>query len=374
MPGNAVVDIRNTYGCSFIGMVISSMLFGITILQTWIYYWQYGNRDPKTLKLFIAVIFMMDTLHTILCVYSIYWYLVLNFGNVEVLGYNMWAMNFQILVSALVDCMVRLYYARRVYIVSRSIIIPVVIVVFVTISIALAPGMLAAFHLVPGQLIVFKHRVLVFPIRAAALKYWSLYTSLIPVTCIALGSGVAADILIAVTICWSLYHKKTGIAKQVHFFPIHAAVLAESCEILSYVDRPNTNPNSILATVVLISFATDASSMIWLIFFWPMSKFYVNALLAMLNSRDYISRDQSIIENTSNALDLSTIRIEQRRSEADESTSKPPAISLSVHRSATTDFLQPGNFDCCSEYTVDINKPAASIPSEAQSRISEPSV
>ncbi|KAH8984535.1 hypothetical protein EDB86DRAFT_3084429 [Lactarius hatsudake] len=301
MPGNAVVDIRNTYGCSFIGMVISSMLFGITILQTWIFYWQYGNRDPKTLKLFIAVIFMMDTLHTILCVYSIYWYLVLNFGNVEVLGYNMWAMNKSELQPDFLS-------------VSRSIIIPVIIVVFVTISIALAP---------------------VFPIKAAALKHWSLYTSLIPVTCTALGSGVAADILIAVTICWSLYHKKTGIAKQ---------------------------------------FATDASSMIWLIFFWPMSKFYVNALLAMLNSRDYISRDQSIIENTSNALDLSSIRTERRRSEADESTSKPPAVSLRVHRSATTDFLQPGNFDHCSEYTVDINKPAASILSEAQSRISEPSV
>ncbi|KAH9052764.1 hypothetical protein EDB87DRAFT_1826000 [Lactarius vividus] len=106
MPGNAVVDIRNTYGCSFIRMVISIMLFDITILQTWIYYWQYGNRDPKTLMLFIAVIFIVDTLHTVLCIYSVYWYLVLNFGNVEILGYNMWAMNFQI--DALVDSMVRL--------------------------------------------------------------------------------------------------------------------------------------------------------------------------------------------------------------------------------------------------------------------------
>ncbi|KAI9439323.1 hypothetical protein H4582DRAFT_132091 [Lactarius indigo] len=134
MLGNAVVDIRNTYGCSFIGMAISIMLFGITILQTWIYYWQYGNRDPKALKLFIAVIFIVDTLHTVLCIYSVYWYLVLNFGNVEILGYNMWAMNFQVDVNvccynfcrsfrtyrgslqALVDYMVRLC----VFVINRS--------------------------------------------------------------------------------------------------------------------------------------------------------------------------------------------------------------------------------------------------------------
>ncbi|KAH9013730.1 hypothetical protein EDB84DRAFT_1532033 [Lactarius hengduanensis] len=90
MSGHAVADIRNTYGCTFIGLMISVMLFGITTLQTWIYYWRYGNRDPKALKLFIAVIFLLDALHTSLCIYSIYWYLVLNFGNVEILHHNMW--------------------------------------------------------------------------------------------------------------------------------------------------------------------------------------------------------------------------------------------------------------------------------------------
>ncbi|KAH8986204.1 hypothetical protein EDB92DRAFT_1949322 [Lactarius akahatsu] len=96
--------------------------------------------------------------------------------------------------------------------------------------------------------------------------------------------------------------------------------------------------------------------MVWLIFFWPMSKVNVNALLAMLNSRDYISCEQSTAEKNHNAFDLSSIRIEQQ-SEAEESTCKPPAVSLSVHRSVTTDFPQPeGNFDRRSEYTVDLSK------------------
>src|SRR6266702_5103439 len=97
-----------------------------------------------------------------------------------------------------------------------------------------------------------KHRMLVFTVKAcvvyslalsrnlkplvrAALKYWSRYTSLIvsfdlhlfhirllwtawqPVTCIGLGAGVVADILIAFSMCWFLYHKRTGYARQVNF-------------------------------------------------------------------------------------------------------------------------------------------------------------
>ncbi|KAH8984343.1 hypothetical protein EDB92DRAFT_1493914 [Lactarius akahatsu] len=116
MSGHAVADIRSTYGCTFIGLIISVMLFGITALQTWIYYWQYGKRDQKALKLFIAVIFLLDALHTILCIYSVYWYLVLNFGNVEILDTSVWSMGIQVDVNTLIDYMVQLFYARRVYI------------------------------------------------------------------------------------------------------------------------------------------------------------------------------------------------------------------------------------------------------------------
>jgi len=181
MPGHPVVDIQSTYGCTFIGLVISILFFGITVCQTWIYFWRYGKRDTKLLKLLVWVILLLDTLHTVLCIYSIYWYLVLNFGNVENLGYNMWAMNVQVDVNGLVDYLVQLYYARRVYIVSNSAIIPAMIVLLGANCFALG---------------------LVFTVRAAALKTWARYNSLIPITCIGLGSGVLADILIAVTMCW----------------------------------------------------------------------------------------------------------------------------------------------------------------------------
>ncbi|KAH9060444.1 hypothetical protein EDB87DRAFT_1683672 [Lactarius vividus] len=84
-------------------------------------------------------------------------------------------------------------------------------------------------------------------------------------------------------------------------------------------------------------FATASSSMYWQLFFWPMGKVYANSLLAMLNSRDYIRERSSTDHKPDNAFGLSSIRIEQR-SEGDKS--RRPAVSVTVHRSATmtTDF------------------------------------
>jgi hypothetical protein len=127
MPGHALVDIQNTFGCTFIGLVISILFFGITVCQTWIYFWRYAKRDPKLLKLFILAILLLDTFHTILSIYSVYWYLILNFGNIENLGYNMWAMNIQVDITGLVDYLVQLYYARRVYMLSNNLIIPAIV-------------------------------------------------------------------------------------------------------------------------------------------------------------------------------------------------------------------------------------------------------
>ncbi|KAN0127610.1 hypothetical protein V8E53_014588 [Lactarius tabidus] len=281
MPGHALVDIQNTFGCTFIGLVISILFFGITVCQTWIYFWRYAKRDPKLLKLFILAILLLDTFHTILSIYSVYWYLILNFGNAENLGYNMWAMNLQVDITGLVDYLVQLYYARRVYIVSKSIIIPAIVALLGANCFALG---------------------FAFTTRAAILKTWSRYTSLIPIICIGLGTGVLADALIAFSMCWFLYHKRTGFSRT------DSMIMT----LMSYSINSGL-VTCILTTAVLITFSIKPASMIWQIFFWPMAKVYANSLLAMLNSRDHV-------------------RV------ADKSTSRPTAVSISVHHSETTDF------------------------------------
>ncbi|KAH9077339.1 hypothetical protein EDB83DRAFT_2515002 [Lactarius deliciosus] len=118
MPGSPVADIRNSIGAAFIGLVVSTTLFGLTLAQTWIYFWHYRKRDPMALKFFVAFIIAMDAFDTILSAYAIYWYLVLNFGNVENLDYVMWAMNMEFAIGAgskaiLLASLLTLDYMRR---------------------------------------------------------------------------------------------------------------------------------------------------------------------------------------------------------------------------------------------------------------------
>ncbi|KAN0137168.1 hypothetical protein V8E53_005165 [Lactarius tabidus] len=319
MSGHAIVDIQNTYGCAFVGLVISILLFGITVCQTWIYFSRYTKRDPKTLKFFIVVILLLDTFHTILCSYAMYWYLILNFGNVENLGYNMWAMNLQIDITALVEYLVQLYYARRVYIVSKSIIIPGIIVLLGTNCFALG---------------------FVFTTRAAALKTWSRYSILTPITCIGLGSGVVADALIAFSMCWFLYHKRTGFART------DSMIMT----LMGY------SINSGLLTCVV------TTGVLITIFYWPMAKIYANSLLAMLNSRDHV-REQSSADKAENVFSLSSLRPGKVNAK-DKSSSKPTAVSISVHHSETMDFPEiKHDHDVESSTTTEMRK-STDIPSK----------
>ncbi|KAH9025397.1 hypothetical protein EDB85DRAFT_232126 [Lactarius pseudohatsudake] len=188
------------------------------------------------------------------------------------------------------------------------------------------------------------------PVVRTSLRLWSNYATLIPVTCIGLGSAVVADILIAVSMCWFLYHKRTGFART------DSVIMT----LMTYSIQSGLL-TSVLTCAVLISFSIAPSTMYSDMFFWPMSKFYANSLLAMLNSRDYV-RERSSTDKPDNAYDLSSIRIEQR-SEGDKSTRRP-TVSVTVHRSATMNFSQGKRDHDVESSTVENNKLGASIPSE----------
>jgi len=234
----------------------------------------------------------------------------------------MWAMNAQVDVNSLVDFLVQLYYARRVYIVSNSAIIPVMIV------------LLSANCLGLG---------VVFTVRSHALKAWSRYNSLIPVTCIGLGSAVLADILIASSMCWSLYHKRTGFART------DSIIMT----LMSYSINSGLL-TGLLTIAVLISFAADSSNMTWEMLYWPMGKIYANSLLAMLNSRDHV-RERSTPDKVENAYGLSSFRITQRTG-VDKSRTMPTTVSINVHQTETSDFPQVKGNDDIESTTVEITK------------------
>ncbi|KAH9006229.1 hypothetical protein EDB86DRAFT_3070264 [Lactarius hatsudake] len=272
-----IVDIRNSFGAAFVGLFVSTTLFGLTIAQTCIYFWNYRKRDPKPLMFFVGFVIFMDALHTIVCTYAIYWYLIVNFGNVENLQYGMWALDLQVFLSTAIFISVQLYYARRVYIVSQSLICPIIIVVSVFIV-----AFFATF----------------FTAKEIALKRFSDFHSSAWMSYIAFGATTVGDTLVATSMCWSLYRRKTGFARTDSIIMTSMAYSINSGLL-----------TGLLSLAASISIVVSPTSMIWLAFFWAMSKCYVNSLLAMLNSRNYTRGDQSTANRQDNSYNISSIRV-----------------------------------------------------------------
>ncbi|KAH9060493.1 hypothetical protein EDB87DRAFT_611527 [Lactarius vividus] len=338
--GSPVVDIRNSYGAAFVGLLVSTTLFGLTIAQTWIYFWNYRNRDPKPLKFFVAFVTFMDALHTIMCAYGIYWYLIANFGNVGNLQYGVWAMNLQVLLSIIINISVQL----RVYIVSQSIICPIIIVV----SVVIASCKCSRCLLEGTSVIVFIRVSVVFSIfvliKEAAHKTFSSFHSLAWMSYVGLSAVTVGDTVVATSMCWSLYHKKTGFAKSDSVIMTLMAYSINSGLL-----------TGLLSLATTISIVVSPTSLIWLAFFWAMTKCYVNSLLAMLNSRDYIRGRQSTTDKQDNAYNISSLRVGPV-SEA--------RVSFSVQRTTASDFgrTKSGHDE---EPSLEVPKPVASFQSQA---------
>ncbi|KAH9030312.1 hypothetical protein EDB85DRAFT_1891613 [Lactarius pseudohatsudake] len=337
MPGFPVVNIRNSFGAA----LSDCSLFGLTIVQTWIYFWNYRNRDSKPLKFFVAFITFTDALHTIICFYAIYcetagctlspicslytlcgpertspwtilppWLLTPRPPDAASDHSQYRHQHFRAAVrrlytvpNSLFVLTQRSYYAWRVYIVSQSIIYPIIIVVSAVIS---------SFF---GIFAFAKSRV--------ALKRFSDFHSSAWMSYVALSAVTVGDIVVAASMCWSLYRRRTGFAKT----------------------------DSVIVTLMAYSINSDRgfthfSDLAGI--FWAMSKCYVNSLLAMLNSRDYLlSRRQSTTDKQNNAYNISSFRV---------GPTSEARVSFSVQRTATLDYgRNKSNHD--EEPTFEVSKP-----------------
>ncbi|KAI6134836.1 hypothetical protein EV401DRAFT_1905338, partial [Pisolithus croceorrhizus] len=91
------MGIPDGFGSTFIGGLVSVMLYGITILQTYMYYMHY-TEDGSTTKFVVAAVWFLDTLHTSFTCHMMYYYLITNWGVLTSLEYIVWSFPVRILI------------------------------------------------------------------------------------------------------------------------------------------------------------------------------------------------------------------------------------------------------------------------------------
>ncbi|KAJ7497729.1 hypothetical protein FB451DRAFT_241958 [Mycena latifolia] len=123
------VDISSHVDAMFVGIMLSLVLWGITLVQTWTYF--NSNKDGWMLQALVFILFLLDTGSTALTGEMAHVYLVQNFGNLAALATVPVSAIAEVAFNVTIVFLVQLFFARRVYLLNqRRLVMPVIITLF----------------------------------------------------------------------------------------------------------------------------------------------------------------------------------------------------------------------------------------------------
>ncbi|TBU47719.1 hypothetical protein BD309DRAFT_1016136 [Dichomitus squalens] len=118
----AQLDKGSTIGISFIGAVASSMVYGVTCVQTFHYY-----RSPRVktdqlwLRCTVLVLWLLDSAQSSFAIHLNYYYLIENYANPPGLLISTWSMPALIVMNALTSVLVKMFFTFRVWRLSQNV-------------------------------------------------------------------------------------------------------------------------------------------------------------------------------------------------------------------------------------------------------------
>lgn len=256
MDNDVKTQFNSTLGAMFLGQFATAVLYGITSLQAFFYYKQHP-RDPPLIRWLVCGLWCLDSLHMALIEYAAYYYMVLNFADPFDIVKPIWSVMVMIIVSNISNIIVRGIFSHRLWKWSgRGIILPLII------------GALSLW--ITGDGFYFAVRGMqinsYYDIRRFS---WSLY--------VGFGLEVVVDGIITVSRCLVLRRFRTGIRST------------DSIISVLMVYSINTGMlTSLCAIVCLITYTVLPNMFVYFVFYFVLSKLYVNCLLANLNARTTI--------------------------------------------------------------------------------------
>ncbi|KAG1840183.1 hypothetical protein DFJ58DRAFT_811023 [Suillus subalutaceus] len=240
------LDLGNTFGALFIGVILAAVLFGLTNVQAFIYlqahtsagitFFKLVRFSPKTFRIF-------DALHLALTIHCVYYYLVTNYANFGVLAEIVWSL--------------KIFIIPTVHLKGRSRALPAIAL---TIVVVLSSGESVACKLSRYRVNLFKDLVGI---------EWSTYLSL--------GAATFVDFVIASSLCYLLATSRTGFSRTDSFIT----------KLVGYTISTGCL-TSICSMSIIITCAVMPTTFIFIGLQFLVTKLYVNSFIAFLNARYYM--------------------------------------------------------------------------------------
>ncbi|EIM84424.1 uncharacterized protein STEHIDRAFT_123222 [Stereum hirsutum FP-91666 SS1] len=252
------------WGPILVGTFLNILLYGVFIAQVYMYYTTY-HRDRLSLRIFIALLVVADTLNTAFQMEQNYDAMVSHFGDVGFIQKATWVFRTEPAMTALIEMLVQIFYAWRIKVLSSSMWATLLVLLFAILQCLAGIATAVAVAFVPD----FLH----FRVFKPAVIVWLSCTAI-------------CDCLITLILVLYLRKHKTGA--QV------TDGLVDKIVLLTVQTGALT---SIIATIDLILFVASPSGL-HLAFNIPLSKLYTNALLSSLNARGGWARDSNHTPST----------------------------------------------------------------------------
>jgi len=260
--------LDESIGAVFIGGLATTVLFGVTCAQTTSYI-RRRTSDGLYLVGTVVLLMLLDALHTALVAHLLYTFVVTDFGNIAELEVIPWTLSSSLVVHIVSDSVVRIFFTRRVWLLSRR-------NTLVTVSLsALIISTLGFILFVTVKSFELKSVELLF------LIHWEICTGLALV--------MATDFCIAASLCGYLFFSRKGeytgtnsLINSLCLYTINTGLLTTLCSL-----------------GCLVAYVVSPKTLIFIAFYLPISKFYVNAFLASLNARQALRGRAQIAPSSS---------------------------------------------------------------------------
>ncbi|KAF9021127.1 hypothetical protein BDZ89DRAFT_249149 [Hymenopellis radicata] len=233
-------------------MVLAAVLWGISCVQTWFYFDNY-RRDKLWIKILVFATWSSDTIHQILITHALYHYTIRHFGNRQALENVVWSMYVEVLFNALTGFLVQSYFAYRIWSFRPNIWVLIPIVALILGELATSIAYVAKGTHLPTFTLLGELKALSMSVNVLA---------------------AAGDVAITTAIVVFLERAKSGftwsnhIINRLMLFSINTGLLTSLCACMS-----------------LLFILAIPNTLIYFAFYFMIGRFYINSLLATLNSR-----------------------------------------------------------------------------------------
>ncbi|KAF9533319.1 hypothetical protein CPB83DRAFT_903261 [Crepidotus variabilis] len=265
-------------GPAFLGSIAVSVLFGVMVLQGYIYY-SHSQDDSWGLKTLISCLCILEVSRLALILHAMYMLFVRNFGNPGFLTYPIWSMVALAVPGHFIEMLVRWAFAQRIHSFCKSRGLGRLQTIFIPITIGKPLQItLSIVATITGSLFVVERLTLHMTEKANAVSVF-LY--------IHFSCSMGADFIAAAALCTALFQSRTGIKSS----------RADSIVHILMAFAVNTGLfTGLVTTACFVTYVASPNTLIWMGLLYPKSQLYINSLLASLNARQPL-RDNATISH-----------------------------------------------------------------------------